>query len=270
VEVLISGSDALTLANQYTLSGDATAYLNAMGIKSSDYFAQDLRIDLNYWQDNGDGTYTYIKDTNHDLKLEIDTSMLQMNSADNNTEYWGYSQSETNTNFEFATSGTRNGTEADDIIVVATLNATLNGNGGNDYLYGGTGSNRLYGGDGNDILAYDSNDTVIDGGTGIDFLISEDMTASLGQTNVKNIEVLIKGDEALNLTSLSKLAAIGVTADSSNNTLTLDSNCWTLDSSASTSSDSSISSYTYTGEDANLQLDVEVQALTVVLQTTQG
>ena len=119
-------------------------------------------------------------------------------------------------------------------------NDVLLGMGGDDYLDGGAGEDAIFGGAGNDIIVYDSNDYLVSGGSGIDFMVSTDseltMKALLEGTGdgngpiVKGIEVLLKGDAALSLTSIQELAdKYGITLDTNDGqeTLTLDMSKWT-------------------------------------------
>ena len=115
-------------------------------------------------------------------------------------------------------------------------NDVLLGMGGDDYLDGGAGEDAIFGGAGNDIIVYDSNDYLVSGGSGIDFMVSTDseltMEALLRGTGdgngpiVKGIEVLLKGEDALSLTSIQELAdKYGITLgtnDKGEETLSLD------------------------------------------------
>ena len=120
-------------------------------------------------------------------------------------------------------------------------NDVLLGMGGDDYLDGGAGEDAIFGGSGNDIIVYDKADYLVSGGSGIDFMVSTDseltMKALLGGTGdgdgpiVKGIEVLLKGEDALSLTSLDQLAkdygiTLGTNAEGKE-TLTLDMSKWT-------------------------------------------
>ena len=134
------------------------------------------------------------------------------------------------------------GTDADgnDQLFGGTGNDVLLGMGGNDYLDGGAGEDTIFGGAGKDIIVYDKADYLVSGGSGIDFMVSTDseltMKALLEGTGdgngpiVKGIEVLLKGDAALSLTSIQELAdKYGITLDTNDGqeTLTLDMSKWT-------------------------------------------
>ena len=120
-------------------------------------------------------------------------------------------------------------------------NDVLLGMGGDDYLDGGAGEDAIFGGAGNDIIVYDSNDYLVSGGSGIDFMVSDDSALTLttllqgaGDGDgpiVKGIEVLLKGKDALSLTSLEQLAKdYGITLDTNaegKETLILDMDKWT-------------------------------------------
>ena len=135
------------------------------------------------------------------------------------------------------------GTDADgdDRLFGGTGDDVLLGMGGNDYLDGGAGEDTIFGGAGNDVIVYDSNDYLVSGGSGIDFMVSTDseltMKALLEGTGdgngpiVKGIEVLLKGEDALSLTSLDQLAKdYGITLDTNaegKETLILEMDKWT-------------------------------------------
>ena len=119
-------------------------------------------------------------------------------------------------------------------------NDVLLGMGGDDYLDGGAGEDAIFGGAGNDIIVYDSNDYLVSGGSGIDFMVSDDNNLTLSslldnsvdnKPLVSGIEVLLKGDAALSLTSLDQLAKdYGITLDTNaegKETLILDMDKWT-------------------------------------------
>ena len=91
----------------------------------------------------------------------------------------------------------------------------LFGTDGDDYLCGGEGSDAIFGGAGNDIIVYDQQDYLVSGGSGIDFMVSDDTSLTLDgllsntssdKPLVSGIEVLLKGEDALSLTSINDLA----------------------------------------------------------------
>ena len=133
------------------------------------------------------------------------------------------------------------GTDADgdDRLFGGTGDDVLLGMGGDDYIDGGAGEDAIFGGSGNDIIVYDSNDYLVSGGSGIDFMVSDDTNLTLnslldnsvgGKPLVSGIEVLLKGDAALSLTSIQELAdKYGITLgtnDAGQETLTLDMSKW--------------------------------------------
>ena len=121
-------------------------------------------------------------------------------------------------------------------------NDVLLGMGGDDYLDGGAGEDAIFGGAGNDIIVYDKADYLVSGGSGIDFMVSDNSTLTLTELLsggkdgkdgpiVDRIEVLLKGDAALSLTSIQELAdkygiTLGTNPDGQE-TLTLDMSKWT-------------------------------------------
>ena len=136
------------------------------------------------------------------------------------------------------------GTDADgdDRLFGGTGDDVLLGMGGDDFLDGGTGEDAIFGGAGNDIIVYDNNDYLVSGGSGIDFMVSDDKNLTLSslldnsvddKPLVSGIEVLLKGEDALSLTSLDQLAkdygiTLGTNAEGKE-TLTLDMDRWTYD-----------------------------------------
>ena len=140
-------------------------------------------------------------------------------------------------------------------------NDVLLGMGGDDYLDGGAGEDAIFGGAGNDIIVYDKADYLVSGGSGIDFMVSDDKNLTLSslldnsvddKPLVSGIEVLLKGEDALSLTSLDQLAKdYGITLDTNaegKETLTLDMGKWTYDNANDV----------YTSNDGNLTLETNL------------
>ena len=107
------------------------------------------------------------------------------------------------------------GMGGDDILRGGDGNDLLFGGSGNDYLDGGAGEDAIFGGAGNDIIVYDQQDYLVSGGSGIDFMVSDDTSLTLDgllsntgsdKPLVSGIEVLLKGEDALSLTSIKDLA----------------------------------------------------------------
>ena len=105
--------------------------------------------------------------------------------------------------------------DGNDRLFGGTGNDVLLGMGGNDYLDGGAGEDAIFGGAGNDIIVYDKADYLVSGGSGIDFMVSDDKNLTLSslldnsvddKPLVSGIEVLLKGEDALSLTSIKDLA----------------------------------------------------------------
>ena len=144
-------------------------------------------------------------------------------------------------------------------------NDVLLGMGGDDYLDGGAGEDAIFGGAGNDIIVYDKADYLVSGGSGIDYMVSDDKNLTLDSllTNtgsdkplVSGIEVLLKGDAALSLTSIQDLAdrygiTLGTNADGQE-TLTLDMSKW----NGSISADGT---HVFTSTDNDLTLETNLQ-----------
>lgn len=161
------------------------------------------------------------------------------------------------------------GTDADgdDRLFGGTGDDVLLGMGGDDFLDGGTGEDAIFGGAGNDIIVYDSNDYLVSGGSGIDFMVSDDSTLTLttllsggkdGQDGpiVDSIEVLLKGDAALSLTSIQELAdKYGIELDTNpdgQETLTLDMSKWAESTPAG-------DTHVFTSSDGQLTLETNLQ-----------
>ena len=144
-------------------------------------------------------------------------------------------------------------------------NDVLLGMGGDDYLDGGAGEDAIFGGAGNDIIVYDKADYLVSGGSGIDFMVSDDKNLTLDsllnntgsdKPLVSGIEVLLKGDAALSLTSIQDLAdrygiTLGTNADGQE-TLTLDMSKW----NGSISADGT---HVFTSTDNDLTLETNLQ-----------
>ena len=155
--------------------------------------------------------------------------------------------------------------DGDDRLFGGTGDDVLLGMGGDDYLDGGAGEDAIFGGAGNDIIVYDKADYLVSGGSGIDFMVSDDKNLTLDSllTNtgsdkplVSGIEVLLKGDAALSLTSIQDLAdrygiTLGTNADGQE-TLTLDMSKW----NGSISADGT---HVFTSTDNDLTLETNLQ-----------
>ena len=142
------------------------------------------------------------------------------------------------------------------------------GTGDDDYIDGGAGEDAIFGGRGNDIIVYDNNDYLVSGGSGIDFMVSDDSNLTLetllkGGTDdnegpiVNSIEVLLKGNDALSLTSIQELAdkygiTLGTNPDGQE-TLTLDMSKWTENDS------STDDTHVFTSKDSQLTLETNLQ-----------
>lgn len=137
------------------------------------------------------------------------------------------------------TGGIEKDTDGNDQLFGGAGDDMIFGGAGDDFIDGGEGSDTIFGGSGNDIIVYDSNDYLVSGGSGIDFMVSDDKNLTLSslldnsvddKPLVSGIEVLLKGDAALSLTSIQELAdKYGITLDTNDGqeTLTLDMSKWT-------------------------------------------
>ena len=85
---------------------------------------------------------------------------------------------------------------------------------------------------------FSASNTVMNGGAGIDFLVGVtdmgSMDTLLADGSVSNIDVIVTGANSVNLTSLSSLAALGLTVsgDASAPHLTIDTTTWTENQTA--------------------------------------
>lgn len=105
--------------------------------------------------------------------------------------------------------------DGEDRLVGGAGDDFLFAGGGDDFLDGGSGRDSLFAGSGNDIIVYDQQDYLVSGGSGIDFMVSDDTSLTLDgllsntssdKPLVSGIEVLLKGEDALSLTSINDLA----------------------------------------------------------------
>ena len=138
--------------------------------------------------------------------------------------------------------GIEKDTDGDDRLFGGAGDDMIFGGAGDDFIDGGAGEDAIFGGAGNDIIVYDKADYLVSGGSGIDFMVSDNSTLTLTELLsggkdgkdgpiVDSIEVLLKGDAALSLTSLDQLAKdYGITLDTNaegKETLILDMDKWT-------------------------------------------
>ncbi|HCZ43690.1 MAG TPA: hypothetical protein DHV46_03885, partial [Desulfovibrio piger] len=138
------------------------------------------------------------------------------------------------------TGGIEKDTDGNDQLFGGAGDDVIFGGSGNDFIDGGEGEDAIFGGAGNDIIVYDNNDYLVSGGSGIDFMVSDDKSLTLSRLLdnsvddkplVSGIEVLLKGEDALSLTSLDQLAkdygiTLGTNAEGKE-TLILDMDKWT-------------------------------------------
>ena len=114
---------------------------------------------------------------------------------------------------------TIDGGAGDDILIGGSGDDTLLGGDGDDFLFGGSGddfldggagADTIFGGSGNDLIVYDKDDYLIDGGADIDVLLAGLNDPSLKEltdsNKVNDVEVLIKGANTLDITSMEDLA----------------------------------------------------------------
>ena len=113
------------------------------------------------------------------------------------------------------TRGIEKDTDGNDQLFGGAGDDVIFGGAGDDFIDGGEGRDTIFGGSGNDIIVYDSNDYLVSGGSGIDFMVSDDTSLTLDgllsntgsdKPLVSGIEVLLKGEDALSLTSIKDLA----------------------------------------------------------------
>ncbi len=151
------------------------------------------------------------------------------------------------------------GMGGDDRLMGGAGDDYLFGGAGNDYLDGGAGKDYLNGGAGSDLLVYDAEDYLIDGGNNIDFLLTDKDNVSLGTLeNVRNVEILLKGEGAMSLTRMEELAekyGIEMSADGNSLTLTMgETNGWTAKDDGT---------YIHHDENGEVDLTMETANLTV-------
>ena len=146
----------------------------------------------------------------------------------------------------------------------------LFGSDAGDFLAGAEGQDYIYAGAGDDLIVYDPTDYLIHGGDGIDVLLGgsdlslslEDMLQAADPDNgpiVKDVEVLIKGADALSLTSMDELAEkLGVIIDHEKGTMTLTG--WTKGDSVTGADGKTYT--TYTNGDVTLETTLTTQTET--------
>ena len=165
------------------------------------------------------------------------------------------------------TGGIEKDTDGDDRLFGGAGDDVIFGGAGDDFIDGGEGRDTIFGGSGNDIIVYDSNDYLVSGGSGIDFMVSDNSTLTLttllsgGKDGhegpiVDSIEVLLKGNAALSLTSIQELAdkygiTLGTNPDGQE-TLTLDMSKWEEGNSVN-------DTYVFTSSDGQLTLETNLQ-----------
>ena len=163
------------------------------------------------------------------------------------------------------TGGIEKDTDGNDQLFGGAGDDMIFGGAGDDFIDGGTGEDAIFGGAGNDIIVYDNNDYLVSGGSGIDFMVSDDKNLTLSslldnsvddKPLVSGIEVLLKGDAALSLTSIQDLAdrygiTLGTNADGQE-TLTLDMSKWNESISAD-------GTHVFTSTDNDLTLETNLQ-----------
>lgn len=112
----------------------------------------------------------------------------------------------------------------DDALFGGKGDDILFGWGGDDYLHGDEGEDMIFAGGGDDLILYDKSDYLVHGGSGIDFLLSGkddglhlEKILKNNDTNegplVQGVEVLLKGDAVVTLTSLKELEDYGIKVD---------------------------------------------------------
>ncbi|MCR5563617.1 MAG: hypothetical protein K6F46_09710, partial [Desulfovibrio sp.] len=170
------------------------------------------------------------------------------------------------------------GGAGNDLLFGGAGNDLLFGGAGNDYLDGGSGADKLDGGAGSDIMVFDADDYLVEGGDGFDFLIGSGSVEALlkGATgakgadgnalegNISGIEAALDVADTTDLTSMADLVSLGITVDSDNNKVELDSR-WEADRSSG-----DITVYT-DGGSATLAINtVEVEVAMADVKTETG
>lgn len=196
----------------------------------------DLLVGDDKPEDLAADTVTGIKALGTDAALDAFIDSVENPDADGNDQLFGGA--------------------GDDILI---------GGSGNDYLDGGAGEDAIFGGAGNDIIVYDQQDYLVSGGSGIDFMVSDDKNLTLSslldnsvddKPLVSGIEVLLKGKDALSLTSIQELAdkygiELGTNPDGQE-TLTLDMSKWAESTPAG-------DTHVFTSSDGQLTLETNLQ-----------
>ena len=185
------------------------------------------------------------------------------------------------------------GEDGNDTLYAGNDGDHLYGGNGNDHLYGGTGNdfldgggntfdvdgggNHLYGGVGNDVLVFHQGDT-IDGGAGdgdfdmvivggggtVDSLLSKGVNGT--DSNVKNVEMLVSGKGANDITSLTDLNDKGFSViNGSNGSVHVDARTdhgWSADTGTQTdAAGNTFTTYTHMDSAGAVDLTVAVETL---------
>ena len=185
------------------------------------------------------------------------------------------------------------GGDGNDTLYAGKDGDHLYGGNGNDHLYGGAGNdfldgggntfdvdgggNHLYGGAGNDVLVFHQGDT-IDGGTGdgdfdmvivgdggtVDSLLSKGVNGT--DSNVKNVEMLVSGKGANDITSLTDLNDKGFSViNGSNGSVHVDARTdhgWSADTGTQTdAAGNTFTTYTHMDSAGAVDLTVAVETL---------
>jgi len=194
----------------------------------------------------------------------------------------------------FGTSGNDNiwGGEGNDILSGGAGDDKLYGGDGNDYLFGGAGNDHLYGGAGSDSLTGGAGNDFLDGGAGNDVLVFHqgdkidgggdlDMVivgdggtvdtllnggVNGADSNVKNVEVLVSGDKAGDITSLTDLANKGLSLSTGEDgNIHVDASTahnWSVATGSHTdASNNTFTTYTHTDSNGAVDLTVAVETL---------
>ncbi len=170
----VSGEVDLGMINDGTQAvfSDQQLLAKATDVDGDSLAVESLTASHGSFVNSGDGTWTYISESDYTGSIEISYSVVD--SQGGNTP--GYAAMEVYPPHVNLIPGTENdeilyGTSGDDALAGKGGNDTLDAGDGNDTLIGGTGNDYLLGGAGDDLLVAGQGNDLVDGGVGHDVYV---------------------------------------------------------------------------------------------------
>ncbi len=159
----------LLIGDTITITADQLL-ANATDVDGDTLSVFDVQVDKGILTDNGDGTWTYIGDSD---SLGLVSVSYQITDGQESTSGSGslFVSNGLNAVMGSENNDSLQGSSVPDQIVGLAGNDTLYGYAGNDVLEGGIGADTLQGGDGNDILLGGTGNDSLSGGAGDDTFV---------------------------------------------------------------------------------------------------